>query len=1288
MNIPQLFARRAFRGAAFGSLAVLAALGTTASCGEGAPESGSTTSVRDPLAVVRAAEARLMFQEAAQSPPEVTDRGLLVRSIRLNEAPTRSARWATPRTDLSVEVAPAGTMVVSGGRHRATVMASRIDGQSSTAAREGAAVVTRDSAGDVRAALLARSTGVEDLIYKTDARQLTGYELDLPEGWSLRQPAGFAGLVEIRDRSNKPRLRILARVAWDATGRRFPVAARVDGRQVTFSVSDEAELPVVIDPEWQDTNTPAIVRSRATSTLLQDGRVIVIGGMAGSDDPTSDGGDVLCSTEIYSPFDLTWEAGPPIQAAGDAECTPLMEHAAVPLPDGTVLVTGGANLAARLGVGQPAALNQAWRFDPKQSSFSRLGAMNEPRVHHTVSLIPSPDPVSNPDGWQVLIAGGQDRLTPFSESGTGCNIDGCRRCVGTKSAEVFDASGKFTKMEMDLARACHSATVLKDGSVMLIGGGSDVIAPISKVHGTPVSAISVFRPGSGFETLSTELHHPRFAHVAVHRPDTNKILVALGRDETCLIGLDKSKCANPGATDEIIDVDAVLSANPPADAITEVACGETCRTPRSHAAGILNRDGTVLLAGGQEEGVNETVPSDEANIFNFESLGFEDGAPRLLSPASKPVLTNLPTGNTLLVGLTAPSELLPDNEWAYQDDQVQLSFNEPRTYASATLLPDGTVLIAGGLPGSTASLATTEIFDPMTLALTAGPTMTTPRAGHTATFLPPAFGKPARVLITGGMPQPGDLTVTAIATAEQLEIGGGFSPIAMPMHHPRGYHSAIRLPSGKVLIVGDHDAHSVAPPSAELFDPETDEFIELPAPAQARAFPLVTLLPNGNVLIAGGFTGINLDGAFIGELSSAEVFDPSQGEHGEFRPTGNMIVPRGFGSATPLANGMVLMAGGSPSSATAELYDPDTETFSLANGIMNQLRLSHSATMLPSGKVLLSGGAVAQRGVLPHNDSEIFDPSTEQFETIPGAATTPGRWDQPSMLLPNGSVALFGGTPDAFNLEAMASISILAPQGTPVAPDPGLLSAPVDAVPGDTYPVAGSELTRYWGSSSGPYASHAGAPIAVWVPIAGAPVAGTFAPFTGSGASWTPPSSPYQGQGILYTSLLGQIGKPGVPVTLAKAPNGIPCVSDSACDSGFCSDGVCCDDRCNVPGEEGRACRACSVAMGAEVDGVCSFVDEGTDPHDECPKAPECSERFAVCGGDGQCKPCTCESNLDCAEGYVCSASGSCEEPPTVMVGGCSTSRSQGSPTAGLPLLAAVAALLRRRRRTSPQVCA
>ena len=166
------------------------------------------------------------------------------------------------------------------------------------------------------------------------------------------------------------------------------------------------------------------------------------------------------------------------------------------------------------------------------------------------------------------------------------------------------------------------------------------------------------------------------------------------------------------------------------------------------------------------------------------------------------------------------------------------------------------------------------------------------------------------------------------------------------------------LPDGRVLITGGEDLQKGGTPtaSAELFDPRTGTFSPTGSMTTARRYPTATLLPDGHVLIAGG-GNVGADGGFH-PVASAELYDPASGT---FRLTGSMSMPRAVHTTTLLPSGEVLIAGGyhsvdqDPVLATTELYDPRAGSFTSA-GLMTTARYFQTATLLSNGQVLIAGG--------------------------------------------------------------------------------------------------------------------------------------------------------------------------------------------------------------------------------------------------------------------------------------------------------------------------------------------
>jgi len=216
-----------------------------------------------------------------------------------------------------------------------------------------------------------------------------------------------------------------------------------------------------------------------------------------------------------------------------------------------------------------------------------------------------------------------------------------------------------------------------------------------------------------------------------------------------------------------------------------------------------------------------------------------------------------------------------------------------------------------------------------------------------------------------------------------------------PMTIARYDHTATLLTNGMVLVAGGgYNAGYFS--SAELYNPATRRWTATGSMTVNRAMHTATLLPNGKVLVAGGLTS---QGIYNHSNNGAESYDPIMGT---WKMTGAMADARYSHTATLLPNGKVLVVGGNKDGsivASAELYDPSTETWTLANR-MTVPRSQHTATLLPNGKVLVAGG-------IGLSSAELFDPATGTW-TATGSMTSARRLHT-ATLLPNGKVLVTGG---------------------------------------------------------------------------------------------------------------------------------------------------------------------------------------------------------------------------------------------------------------------------------------
>lgn len=311
----------------------------------------------------------------------------------------------------------------------------------------------------------------------------------------------------------------------------------------------------------------------------------------------------------------------------------------------------------------------------------------------------------------------------------------------------------------------------------------------------------------------------------------------------------------------------------------------------------------------------------------------------------------------------------------------------PRASHQATILENGEVLITGGCAGDgcTPFHRSAELYDPSEQTFRAAASMTVPRAGHTATRLPDG-----RVLIAGGCSVGGATALSEVydpSTDRWTSVGA--------MAEPRCSHIAVLLRDGRVFVMGGGGGRLGNLTSAEVFDPATSSFSRVgPMPGN---YYLATRLADGRVLLTGGQ---GEDGEI---LASAAIFDP---ESAAFEQTGAMASPRVKHAAALLPDGRVLVIGGSDDDgyrgrfSSTEIYDPEAGQFSLGPALRHgRHKIRDAVAALPSGAILVAGGAPRP---------ELYDPADRVFLPVRGELSGPQMFATASVL-PSGDVLVLGG---------------------------------------------------------------------------------------------------------------------------------------------------------------------------------------------------------------------------------------------------------------------------------------
>lgn len=247
---------------------------------------------------------------------------------------------------------------------------------------------------------------------------------------------------------------------------------------------------------------------------------------------------------------------------------------------------------------------------------------------------------------------------------------------------------------------------------------------------------------------------------------------------------------------------------------------------------------------------------------------------------------------------------------------------------------------------------------------------------------------------------------TAFITAVPAGSPNGRVTDAANMGVARASHTSTLLPDGNVLIAGGFagSGHEYRPfASTEIYDARTGRFATGPSMRAGRSGHTATRLADGRVLLAGGWSASN------DARGTADVFDPASRR---MIATGPMLVPRAGQTATLLRDGRVLFVGGVDKSETklssAEIYDPRTGAFT-ATGSMSIPRESHTATMLADGRVAIVGGSSGRYpSATIHRSIEIYDPSAGTFSVA--SQLLVARHKHAAISLADGRLVVVGGS--------------------------------------------------------------------------------------------------------------------------------------------------------------------------------------------------------------------------------------------------------------------------------------
>jgi hypothetical protein len=948
------------------------------------------------------------------------------------------------------------------------------------------------------------------------------------------------------------------------------------------------------------------------------------------------------SVHLLLPADATYPIViDPLWSKADHMISARYQHTATPLSDGTVLLVGGSNEAAGPGLLDIAGsvLGGAEIYDPRTGSFQAVGGLSEARWGHSATLLR--------DG-RVLVLGGFGLYDQGLEDAPGSAVNG---------SEIYDPETRtFTPFAaLNHARGLHSATLLPDDRVLVVAG-------ITQLHkgGNIVHEFEACWPNENHcDDLGTTDLVTR-GHVAALRSDGHVELLS------------------PQASDPRLDGPVVD--NPPTFAEFDPS-DDRIRRGLPFPSEVAPPYGTSPLL--------RLVPgTEQLEIFTAGAHVVLDDAHRLIEQTAQPLAG---TGIRAPTTLTAwqGRGLAVGGAWQLGGSPVTLVEGEPsvevgsaavwsagpflstgRGWASATPLPDGSVLVAGGAGASD----TAETLPPAwhaTERVTGLDQLAGP--GHAATLL-----DNGRVLFTGGLDQPAvSRVVTFVVPPEPLApLQADPAPLGQ-LSARRALHQAIALPTGEVLIAGGKTEPERA--NEELIDFKTGKITDLGLRLHDRGAGLYV---GGSRIVFAGMRGAAvLEGPPWYERKIPLTEAPDCDAPGLVK----------------LRNGHVLIIG------RRSVVEVDAASAQALRTSPRELpRCDAAAAVLPDGRVFIAGGndaADASAGQLASRSgkaSEIYDPADGKLQSQPGlpfAVATPAAFSDGFA-----HVTLVGAGPEissslycdavADSLSCLPSLDVLLGRPTAAAshirlPFGGVLSAsggspaerdyrgslwlrtqparlglqtdsPALVVSQGAVVELKVRLSKTWPEQSGGTSngSSANDPVPVWLPAVGSSPAaiGTLMSWSANGATWRVPHTPYPGLGTLFFSIAGVL-QPLQLVRITELGQGDPCQEGGECASGYCTEGVCCDVVC------GGECQACTAELkGHGEDGACEAVSEGTQ------EAACLPENLANCGHNGLCDAaghCASypEGTVCGDDGATCNAVGNCRRELSARCVGDHTSR-------------------------------
>ncbi len=776
---------------------------------------------------------------------------------------------------------------------------------------------------------------------------------------------------------------------WFAGGENLPASLpATDGYQSTTERYDPDTN------KFQNAAPLREARAHHTATLMGDGKALVVGGFNGRNVFANTG--ILESAEIYDPTSNS------VTPAG-AMSTRRQSHAAVLSANGKVIVYNGLGNITTTYVSPPLSpISSALQQGSDVDFDLTLGvALTTATITGGTARIlldfmlnkPVLGVIQNGEVWlsspMVLASWGVVRFTPASETnsavGARINLAGQKvDCAPGVCGSISNPLADISQLQGQVIFYPRVGTAIGGGAAVTVEAGGNITFdnPSTISTTTPLSALT--------GTLSAFTAPVR---IGMHKSFIGKRINA--GNITFVAGT----LVAPTYTVFIASGAGALAV--PSNLIGEDADGNGVVTVTVAFSGLSGKILYTAFSGSFSGG---DPAGDLRFVTGAGNLAYTTNGANL---AATPESFSVDIATVIIkkmIFADAETYNPQENAWTLGAPPGTTVDNN-RSGHSATLLANNDTFLFGGRAclGATCATQTATSITTVTVthsdnsfASTAG-AAAQKRAFHTATLLPGGD-----ILVAGGTNGPSILSHAELFTPQT----GLFTPVNGAMRFVRNLHTATLLPNGRVLVAGGFTTNATSTGStntAEIYYPDTKHFLETSPMFSTRSNHTAILLPNGNVFAAGGF---GVDDVITDE---AEIFVSTKSAWDRAAPmTG---CPRAIHASVQLRDGRILHIGGVNADGplrTTAAYNPANNTWSCTDvGVMPAFLHSHTATLLLDGRVLVAGG---NDGFGAVNKSFIYDPLANTWALTEAQPKMRRRFNHTATLLPNGNVLISGGS--------------------------------------------------------------------------------------------------------------------------------------------------------------------------------------------------------------------------------------------------------------------------------------